>query len=410
MSAPANLPPKEELLNRAEEILKQLEGGPWPSHVSELRKTRYPLHVYGVGLVARKSPWGPAAVKVEFLNTGVLSRWARDWIPGGGSEVHFRVFHTPGKFLRTDFLRKITKISRELGVGLIELVGQTGALVLNLTPETAEAMVDALREIGTDVGGSGDAIRALNACVGPALCEFALYDTLKWYAEFHKDKRVNDNIVTPSYPYKFKIKFSGCPLDCARAQRGDIGFIGVWEGAPEVDQELLRRKIEAGEVDPEKLAANCPSGAITWDKERRELRIDGTRCKKSMHCIRAAFPAIKPGKKRKVAVVVGGGSKGRFGPKLGWFIGYLEPDQVKDAIDLTFKVIGPWEAEAQPKYRLGDYIMHVGLDKFIEKAGIKLEGMPVSTAKMPDEVPYAVLPKEVRERFLSFAQQLKGRV
>ncbi|MEM0464705.1 dissimilatory-type sulfite reductase subunit alpha [Pyrobaculum sp.] len=410
MSAPANLPPKEELLNRAEEILKQLEGGPWPSHVSELRKTRYPLHVYGVGLVARKSPWGPAAVKVEFLNTGVLSRWARDWIPGGGSEVHFRVFHTPGKFLRTDFLRKITKISRELGVGLIELVGQTGALVLNLTPETAEAMVDALREIGTDVGGSGDAIRALNACVGPALCEFALYDTLKWYAEFHKDKRVNDNIVTPSYPYKFKIKFSGCPLDCARAQRGDIGFIGVWEGAPEVDQEAFRRKVEAGEVDPEKLAANCPSGAITWDNERKELRIDGTRCKKSMHCIRTAFPAIKPGKKRKVAVVVGGGSKGRFGPKLGWFIGYLEPDQVKDAIDLTFKVIGPWEAEAQPKYRLGDYIMHVGLDKFIEKAGIKLEGMPVSTAKMPDEVPYAVLPKEVRERFLSFAQQLKGRV
>ena len=408
MSAPPGLPPKEELLQRAEEVLKELEKGPWPSHVTELRKTRYPLHVYGVGLVARKSPWGPAAVKVEYVNTGVLSRWARDWVPGGGSEVHFRVFHTPGKFLKTDFVRKITKISRELGVGLIELVGQTGALVLNLTPETAEQMVDALREIGTDVGGSGDAIRALNACVGPALCEFALFDTLKWYVEFYKDKRVNDAIVTPSYPYKFKIKISGCPMDCARAGRGDIGFIGVWEGAPEVDQELLRRKIEAGEVDPAKLAANCPSGAITWDG--KELKIDGSRCKKSMHCIRAAFPAIKPGKKRKVAVVVGGGSKGRFGPKLGWFIGYLNPDQVKDAINLTFKVIGPWENEAQPKYRLGDYIMHVGLDKFIEKAGIKLEGMPISAAKNPDDVPYAVLPKEVREKFLQFAEQLKGRV
>ncbi|MEM1664100.1 MAG: sulfite reductase, dissimilatory-type subunit alpha, partial [Pyrobaculum sp.] len=71
---------------------------------------------------------------------------------------------------------------------------------------------------------------------------------------------------------------------------------------------------------------------------------------------------------------------------------------------------GPWEAEAQPKYRLGDYVMQIGLDKFIEKAGIKLEGMPVSTSKMPDEIPYAVLSKEVRERFLSFAEQLKGRV
>ncbi|MFN7105402.1 MAG: dissimilatory-type sulfite reductase subunit alpha [Pyrobaculum sp.] len=409
MSAPKNLPPPEELVKRAEEILKDLEAGPWPSHVTELKKTQYPYRVYGVGLVARKSPWGPAAVKVEYLNTGVLSRWARDWVPGGGAEVHFRIFHTPGKFLKTDFVRQITKISKELGVGLVELVGQTGALVLNLTPEKAEEMVDALRSIGTDVGGSGDAIRALNACVGPALCEFALYDTLKWYADFHKDKRVNDNIVTPSYPYKFKIKMSGCPLDCARANRGDIGFIGVWVGAPDVDMELFGRKVEAGEVDPERLAAGCPSGAITWDKEKKELKIDGSRCKKSMHCIKAAYPAIKPGKNRKVAVVIGGGSKGRFGPKLGWFIGYLNPDQIKDAIDLTFKVIGPWEAEAQPKYRLGDYVMHVGLDKFIEKADIKLEGMPTSVGKTPDDVPYAVLPKEVREKFLMFANQLKER-
>jgi sulfite reductase alpha subunit len=79
--------------------------------------------------------------------------------------------------------------------------------------------------------------------------------------------------------------------------------------------------------------ANCPAGAISWDPEKKELKIDGSRCKKSMHCIRAAFPAIKPGKERRVAVLVGGGSKGRYGPKLGWFIGYLKPDEVQKAID-----------------------------------------------------------------------------
>jgi sulfite reductase alpha subunit len=95
---------------------------------------------------------------------------------------------------------------------------------------------------------------------------------LKWYAEFHKDKRVNDAIVTPSYPYKFKIKFSGCPMDCARAQRADIGFIGTLEGAPEVDSGLFRRFVEEGRVDPRDLVSGCPSGAITWDEERRDLR------------------------------------------------------------------------------------------------------------------------------------------
>jgi sulfite reductase alpha subunit len=406
MAAPSGLPPPEELLKRADEMLRELEKGPWPSHVSELRKTRYPLHVYGVGLVARKSPWGPGTVRVKYVNTGVLSRWARDWVPNGGEETHFRVFHTPGKFWKTDFIRQIAKISKELGVGLIEIAGQTGAFVINLTKDKAEEMVDALREIGTDVGGSGDAIRALNACVGPALCEFALFDTLRWYAEFYKDKRINDAIATPGFPYKFKIKISGCPMDCARANRADVGFIGVWEGAPEVDQELLRKKIEAGEVDPKELAARCPSGAISWDG--KELRIDGEKCKKSMECIRRAFPAIKPGKKIKIAVVVGGGVKGRFGPKLGNFIGYLGPNDTQKAIDLVFKAIEPWNNEAMPKCRLGDYIMIAGIENFLKKADIKLEGMP-EMAKTGDEVPYAVLSKEEREEYLNLVKELKGR-
>jgi sulfite reductase alpha subunit len=410
MSAPPGLPPPDELLKKAEEYLKELEKGPWPSHVAEMRKTGYPLHVYGVGLVARKSPWGPSVVKAKRL-TGVLARVARDWVPGGGEEVHFRVFHTPGKFLPTDYLRKIIQVSREYGIGLIEVVGQTGAMVINVkSKDVADKMIDALREIGTDVGGSGDAIRELNACVGPALCEFALFDTLKWFVEFRKDKRVHDAIAVPGFPYKFKIKFSGCPMDCARANRADLGFIGVWKGAPEVDQELLRKKIETGEVDPQKLVANCPAGAISWDPEKKELKIDGSRCKKSMHCIRAAFPAIKPGKERRVAVLVGGGSKGRYGPKLGWFIGYLKPDEVQKAIDLTFKVIEPWDKEAMAKVRIGDYILMEGLHRFIEKAGIDLEDTPKIVEKLPDNVPYRVLPEEERKKFAEFAEKIKQAV
>jgi sulfite reductase alpha subunit len=410
MSAPPGLPPPDELLKKAEEYLKELEKGPWPSHVAEMRKTEYPLHVYGVGLVARKSPWGPSVVKTKRL-TGVLARVARDWVPGGGEEVHFRVFHTPGKFLPTDYLRKIIQISREYGIGLIEAVGQTGAMVINVkSKDVADKMIDALRETGTDVGGSGDAIRELNACVGPALCEFALFDTLKWFVEFRKDKRVHDAIAVPGLPYKFKIKISGCPMDCARANRGGLGFIGVWKGAPEVDQELLRKKIEAGEVDPQKLVANCPAGAISWDPEKKELKIDGSRYKKSMHCIRAAFPAIKPGKERRVAVLVGGGSKGRYGPKLGWFIGYLKPDEVQKAIDLTFKVIEPWDKEAMAKVRIGDYILMEGLHRFIEKAGIDLEDTPKVVEKLPDNVPYRVLPEEERKKFAEFAEKIKQAV
>jgi len=402
-------------LKRAEEVLGELEKGPWPSHVTEMRKTRYPLHVYGVGLVARKSPWGPGAVSVKYVNTGVLSRWSREWVPKGGEETHFRVFHTPGKFWTTDFVRQIVKISRELGVGLIELVGQTGALVLNLTKDKAEEMVDALRSIGTDVGGSGDAIRALNACVGPALCEFALFDTLKWFADFHKDKRISDAIATPNFPYKFKIKISGCPMDCSRANRADFGLIGVWEGAPEVDQELLRRRIEAGEVDPEKLAADCPSGAITWDKEKRELKIDGARCKKSMHCIRAAFPAVKPGRNKKIAVVVGGHVKGRFGGKMGKPLAIV--NSVDEAMDWVVKTVEAWmngldTGVSKHKDRIGDFIMKVGFKKYTEEIlGVKVPHKPSLHGRLGAG---AVLDDEERKMWLDWAnnivEEYEGRI
>jgi len=115
--------------------------------------------------------------------------------------------------------------------------------------------------------------------------------------------------------------------------------------------------------------------------------------------------------RRKVAVLVGGGVRGRFGPELRWFVGYLpsDDDGLRQAVDLVFKVIEPWDKEAPPKCRVGDYIMQTGIEGFVQKAGIKLEGMP-PLAKIGDEVPFAVLSKEEREAYLSLVKELKGRV
>jgi len=389
-------------------ILEYYEKGPWPSHVAELKKTNYPIDAYGAGLAARKTMWAAGSAKIRFVYTGFIARRTRD---GKYAELHFRVWQPSGQIYTTQKLRQLIEFIEKYGLGLVELAGQQGMMIISIQPEKADEAIDALRAIGTDVGATGDTIRELATCVGPALCEFALYDTLAARDYFLTHPKIYEWMSNQLFPFKFKAKFSGCPFDCTRAvHRADFGFIGIWEGAPEVDQAKFRELVERGVVDPVKLAANCPSGAIRWDAEKKELVIDGSKCKKSMHCIRTAFPAIKPGKNRKVAVVIGGGVKGRYGPKLGWFIGYLRPDQVKEAIDLTFKVIAPWEAEAQPKYRLGDYILVTGLDKFIEKAGIKLEGMPESIAKTPDDVPYAVLPKEERDMYLKLVEELKGKV
>jgi len=56
-----------------------------------------------------------------------------------------------------------------------------------------------------------------------------------------------------------------------------------------------------------------------------------------MHCIRAAFPAIKPGRNRKIAVVVGGHIKGRFGRKMGKPLAIV--NSVDEAMDWVVKTV-----------------------------------------------------------------------
>ena len=368
----------DELAPRASNIMERLKTGPWPSHVAELEKTKYPLSAYAAGLAARKTAWAAGSAKIRYVYTGFIARRTRD---GKYAELHFRVWQPSGQIYTTDQLRKMLDFADKYGLGLIEIAGQQGMLIVSVDPAKADEAVDALRSIGTDVGATGDTIRELATCVGPALCEFALYDTLEARDKFLTHPKIYEWMSNQLFPFKFKAKFSGCPFDCTRAvHRSDFGFIGIWEGAPEVDQELLRRKIEAGEVDPEKLAANCPSGAITWDKEKRELKIDGTRCKKSMHCIRSAFPAVKPGKNRKIALVVGGHVKGRFGGKMGKPLAIV--NSVDEAMDWVVKTVEAWmngldTGVSKHKDRIGDFIMKVGFKKYTEEIlGVKVPYKP----------------------------------
>ncbi|MEM4423160.1 MAG: sulfite reductase, dissimilatory-type subunit alpha, partial [Pyrobaculum sp.] len=246
----------EEWAAEGMELLKYYEKGPWPSHVSELKKTKYPIEAYAAGLAARKTMWAAGSAKIRYVYTGFIARRTRD---GKISELHFRVWQPSGYLYSTEKLKKLIEFTEKYGLGLIELAGQQGQMIISIRPEVADEAVDYLRDVvGTDVGATGDTIREIAACVGPALCEYSLYDTLEARDKFLTHPKIYEWMSNQLFPFKFKAKFSGCPFDCTRAvHRADFGFIGVWEGAPEVDQEAFRRKVEAGEVDPEKLAANC---------------------------------------------------------------------------------------------------------------------------------------------------------
>ncbi len=391
-------------LERGMKMLEYLEGGPWPSYVKELRKTKYPIEAYAEGLAKKYTPWLSGSFRVRYVFSGILARRSRD---GKFVEIHFRTYVPAGRFYSTSYLRKVIEVAKKYGIELLELGGNTGALVMNMIAEKADEAVDAIRTIiGTDVGGSGDTFREFYACPGPALCEFALYDTLHAMDYVRSHPAIYRYLNTQMFPYKIKFKFSGCPMDCAMANsRADFALIGTWVGAPEVDQGLLRKMVEEGKINPKELVESCPSKAITWDEERKELRIDGSKCLKAMNCIRKAFPAIKPGKNRKIALLVGAHAQGHFGPKLGRAVALL--DSIEEVIPFATELINKYMELAPRRHRIGDMIIRRGFKVISEVADKTLPNKPRGTPSAHLRISIgAVLTDDERKMYEDWAKSL----
>jgi len=391
-------------LERGMKMLEYLEGGPWPSYVKELRKTKYPIEAYAEGLAKKYTPWLSGSFRVRYVFSGILARRSRD---GKFVEIHFRTYTPAGRFYSTSYLRKVIEVAKKYGIELLELGGNTGALVMNMIAEKADEAVDAIRTIiGTDVGGSGDTFREFYACPGPALCEFALYDTLHAMDYVRSHPAIYRYLNTQMFPYKIKFKFSGCPMDCAMANsRADFALIGTWVGAPEVDQGLLRKMVEEGKINPKELVESCPSKAIAWDEERKELRIDGSKCLKAMNCIRRAFPAIKPGRNRKIALLVGAHAQGHFGPKLGRAVALL--DSIEDVIPFATELINKYMELAPRRHRIGDMIIRRGFKVISEVADKTLPNKPRGTPSAHLRVSIAaVLTDDERKMYEDWSRSL----
>ena len=54
-----------------------------------------------------------------------------------------------------------------------------------------------------------------------------------------------DEMHRPRWPYKFKIKISGCPNDCVAAiARADLTIIGTWRDSLKIDQKAVREYVK----------------------------------------------------------------------------------------------------------------------------------------------------------------------
>jgi len=361
-------------------LLDDLERGPWPSFVTEMKKAGATSPVVEdllgqleLSYEERKGHWKHGGiVGVRGYGGGVIGRYSD--VPDRFPKVaHFhtmRVNQPAGWFYTSDALRTLADIWERHGSSLTNMHGSTGDIILLGTrSEELEPAFKDLTDAGFDLGGSGSAMRTPSACVGPARCEWACYDTLA--VCYNLTIAYQDEMHRPAFPYKFKIKCSGCPNDCvASIARADLSVIGTWRDDIRQDEGAIAQYAAAGLDIRKEVCDHCPTKAIAWDGAR--LAIENRECVRCMHCLNVMPKALRPGVDTGATLLIGGKAPIVQGALLSSvLVPFVPAAELEETLKELIKRLWEfWDEYGRPRERIGELIQRVGMANFLDAIGL----------------------------------------
>ncbi|MGE4555259.1 MAG: dissimilatory-type sulfite reductase subunit alpha [Desulfovibrionaceae bacterium] len=397
-------------------LLDQLETGPWPSFVSDIKQEAEaraknekgidyqipqdcPEDLLGVLELSFKdgeTHWKHGGIVGVFgYGGGVIGRYCDqpEQFPGVAHFHTMRVNQPSGKYYKTEYLRAICDIWELRGSGLTNMHGSTGDIVLlgTTTPQLEEIFYELTHNLNTDLGGSGSNLRTPADCLGMTRCEYACYNTSALC--YALTEEYQDELHRPAFPYKFKFKFDGCPNGCvASIARSDLSFIGCWRDDIKVDQEAVAAYVggefapnagayagrDWGKFDIQKeVVERCPSQCISYADGK--LTIDNKECVRCMHCINTMPRALHVGDDRGLSILCGAKAPILDGAQMSSllvpFIKVEEPyDEIKEIIEGIWDL---WMEEGKNRERLGETMKRMGFLKIIEAAGVPVDARQV---------------------------------
>lgn len=405
-------------------LLDQLESGPWPSFVSDLKQEaevraknvkgveyQIPtdvcedlLGILELSYKHGRTHWKHGGIVGVFgYGGGVIGRYCDqpEMFPGVAHFHTIRVSQPAGKFYTSEYLKQLCDLWEFRGSGITNMHGSTGDIVWigTTTPQLEEIFFELTHTFNQDLGGSGSNLRTPSDCIGSARCEYACYDTQALCHTLTNDYQ--DELHRPAFPYKFKFKFDGCPNCCvASIARSDMSFIGTWHDDIRIDQKEVKGYVggeykpnagahsgrDWGKFDIQKEVINlCPTGCMRY--EGGKLEINNRECTRCMHCINVMPRALRIGNERGLSILVGAKAPILDGAQMGSllvpFIKVEEPyDEIKEVIEAVWDW---WMEEGKNRERLGELIKRQGFQKLLEKTNI--EPMP-QHVKEPRSNPY----------------------
>ncbi len=321
-------------------LLDQLESGPWPSFIKDLKRVagRKKTAADLLGVLERSykdkiTHWKHGGiVGVLGYGSGIIGRYVDlpDEFPGVEHFHTIRVNNPSAWFYTTAALRELCDIWDRHGSSILNVHGSTGDMIfLGTTTDELEPTFAELTAKGWDLGGSGSAMRTPSCCVGEARCEWACYDTMNLCYE--ATQHFQFEMHRPSFPYKYKIKCSGCPNDCVAAvARADMSVIGVWKDDIRIDQAAVKA-YAGGDIKPAgggtiytKLDIKadvtdlCPTACMSYDGRQTDHRQQKLQPLHALHQPDAPGPAARHRKGRHAAPGLARPHPGRRPDELGY--------------------------------------------------------------------------------------------
>jgi len=212
----------------------------------------------------------------------------------------------PGGRVPLSKLGKILEVARKYAGDYVHLSVRQSVELPYVDYRNFKAIYDQLMQVDQEIASCGPRVRVPTACSG---CEYnpnGLMDTQKMV------KLVDEKFFGYELPHKFKISFSGCPIDCARTSEMDLGFQGAVK--PEWDEDTC--------IGCRICAKACKEGAIECDPRTGKPKYFPEKCLYCADCIRAC-PTNSWRERIKGWIVRIGGKHGRHpivGHKLAEFI------------------------------------------------------------------------------------------
>ncbi|QJB56598.1 dissimilatory-type sulfite reductase subunit alpha [Pseudodesulfovibrio sp. zrk46] len=392
-------------------LLDQLESGPWPSFVSDIKQEAAnraknekgidyqvavdcPEDLLGVlemSYTDGETHWKHGGIVGVFgYGGGVIGRYCDqpEMFPGVAHFHTVRVAQPAGMWYTTDFLRGIMDIWDLRGSGLTNMHGATGDIVMlgTSTPQLEEIFWELTHNMDVDLGGSGSNLRTPAACMGMSRCQYACYDSQELC--YNLTQEYQDELHRPAFPYKFKFKFDGCPNGCvASIARSDLSFIGTWKDPIKVDQEKVAAYV-GGEIAPnagahagrdwgafdiqKEVIDLCPSQCISY--EDGKLVMDHKECVRCMHCINTMPQALRIGDERGCSILCGAKAPILDGPQMGSllvpFVEVNKDDDFQAIKDIVENVWDWWMDEGKNRERIGETMKRLGFAALADAVGI----------------------------------------